>query len=123
MIEYAKFLQNQWQELDHYRTLDLQCSRCLVVVENFIERDQVYDFLAGLNSEYDLVCIQILGHAEIPSLNDTISLVRAEESHWGIMLDTQPMASSALLSSKPRGLTLDKGPTDKNQSNTKHNSR
>ena len=115
VTEYANLLQNRWQELDHYRTLDLQCSKCLVVVKNLIERVRVYEFLAALNSEYNLVRIQILGHA----LNETISLVRAEESHWGIMLDTSPVASLALLSSKPRGLTLEKGPTYKNQSDTR----
>ena len=64
--------------------------------------------MAGLNYGYDLVCIKILGCAEVPSLNETISLVCAEESRRGIMLDTLPPASSAILSSKPRGLTLDK---------------
>ena len=88
-----------------------------------IERDRVYDFLAGLNYGYDLVCIKILGRAEVPSLNETISLVCAEESHRGIMLDTSPPASSALLSSKPRGLTLDKGPKDKSRSDTRSTTR
>ena len=58
MTEYANFLCYQWQELDHYRTLDLQCSGCLVFVKNFIERDRVYDFLVGLNSNVENIEIK-----------------------------------------------------------------
>ena len=72
VTEYANLLQNQWQELDYYRTIDLKCSDCAVAVKRFIERDRVYDFLAGLNSEFDLVRIQILGRPEVPSLNETV---------------------------------------------------
>ena len=114
VTEYANLLQNQWQELDYYRTIDLKCSDCAVAVKRFIERDRVYDFLAGLNSEFDLVRIQILGRPEVPSLNETVSLVRVEESSRGIMLDLPSVDSSALLSSKPQGFTFDKPDAKKN---------
>lgn len=75
MTEYENFLQNQWQELDYYRTIDIKCSECAVVVKKFIERDRVYDFLAGLNSEFNLVRIQILRKSEVPSFNEPVSLI------------------------------------------------
>ena len=108
LTEYANFLQNQWRELDYYRTIDLNCSICVVTIKKFIERDRVYDFLTGLNFEFDLVRIQILGRPKIPSLTEAISLVRAEESRRGIMLDPPSTENSALLTSKPQGLVLDK---------------
>ncbi|GAV64449.1 LOW QUALITY PROTEIN: UBN2_3 domain-containing protein, partial [Cephalotus follicularis] len=48
----------------------------------FIEKDRVYDFLASLNPEFD-VRIQKLGKEEIPSLEETIYLIRAKESRRG----------------------------------------
>lgn len=74
VTEYANFFQNKWQELDCYRTIDLNCSDCTMAIK------VVSDFLAGLNPEFDLVHIQIFGKSEVPSLNETVSLIRAEES-------------------------------------------
>lgn len=50
------------------------------ILKTFIERDRVYDFLVGLNPEYDHVRIQILGKEDTPSLEETISVIRGEES-------------------------------------------
>ena len=72
VTEYANFLQNQWQELDYYRVIELKCSECAVIIKNFIEKDRVYDFLARLNFEFDQVRVQILDKAEVPSLNEVI---------------------------------------------------
>ncbi|GAV76444.1 UBN2_3 domain-containing protein [Cephalotus follicularis] len=60
VIEYANTLQNLWQELDQYRVFEMKCSEDTTTLKNFIENDRVYDFLAGLNPEFDQVRIQIL---------------------------------------------------------------
>ncbi|KAK3030477.1 hypothetical protein RJ639_038783, partial [Escallonia herrerae] len=75
------------------------------VLKNFIEKDRTYDFLAGLNIEFDQVRIQILGKEELPSLNETISIINAEESRRGVMLYAQPVEESAML-----GKIIDKNP-------------
>ncbi|RVW35301.1 hypothetical protein CK203_098678 [Vitis vinifera] len=62
------------KELDHYRVSEMKCLKDIAVLKNFIEKDRVYDFLAGLNPEFDQVRVQILGKEE------TISLIRVEES-------------------------------------------
>jgi len=49
-------------------------------MKNFIEKARVYDFLAGLDMEFDQVRVQILGKKETPSLNKIISLICVEES-------------------------------------------
>ena len=64
-----------------------------------MKKIRVYDFLAGLNSEFDQVRVQILGKEEVPSLNEVISLFRAKKSQRGIMLEPQPIDSSALVAS------------------------
>ncbi|XP_071902713.1 uncharacterized protein [Coffea arabica] len=104
---------SKWQELDYYRTLDLNCSKCAVFIKRFIERDRVYDFLASLNSEFDLVRIQISGKPEFPSLTEAISQIRAEESRRGIMLELPSIENSTLLSSKHQRLVLNKFATNK----------
>ncbi|GAV62007.1 UBN2_3 domain-containing protein [Cephalotus follicularis] len=78
VIEYANTLQNLWQELDHYRVFEMKCPADAATLKKFIEKDRVYDFLAGLDPKFDQVRIQILGKEEIPSLEETISLIRVE---------------------------------------------
>ena len=74
VTECANSLKNLWQELDHYRVSGMKCLKDTAILKNFIEKDRVYDFLAGLNPEFDQVRVQILGKEE------TISLIRVEES-------------------------------------------
>nr|CAN61281.1 hypothetical protein VITISV_018008 [Vitis vinifera] len=74
VTECANSLKNLWQELDHYRVSEMKCLKDTAILKNFIEKDRVYDFLAGLNPEFDQVRVQILGKEE------TISLIRVEES-------------------------------------------
>ncbi|GAV61024.1 LOW QUALITY PROTEIN: UBN2_3 domain-containing protein, partial [Cephalotus follicularis] len=86
VTEYANTLQNVWQELDHYRVFEMKCPKCpedAITLKIFIEKDRVYDFLTGRTPEFDQVRIQILGKEEIPLLEETISLIRAEESRRG----------------------------------------
>ncbi|KAK3009342.1 hypothetical protein RJ639_013424 [Escallonia herrerae] len=97
VTEYANLLKNLWQEMDHYRCIEMKCSDDAAVLKNFIEKDRTYDFLAGLNIEFDQMRIQILGKEELPSLNETISIINTEESRRGVMLYAQPVEESAML--------------------------
>ena len=38
MIEYANYLKNLWQELDHYRVIEIKCVEDATTLKNFIER-------------------------------------------------------------------------------------
>ncbi|XP_071926044.1 uncharacterized protein [Coffea arabica] len=53
VVQYANLLQNIWQELDQYRCVQMLCSEYADTLKNFIEKNIVYDFLAGLNMEFD----------------------------------------------------------------------
>lgn len=57
-------------------------------LKNFIEKYRVYNFIAGLSAEFDQVGVQIPSKEEVPSLNEIISLIRAEKSHKGVMLES-----------------------------------
>ena len=61
VTEYANQLKSLWQELDHYRVIKTKCPEDAAVLKDFIEQDRVYDFLVGLNPEFNQVRIQSLG--------------------------------------------------------------
>ena len=46
-----------------------KCPEDDAILKDFIEQDRVYDFLVGLNPEFDLVRIQILGKQEVSCFN------------------------------------------------------
>ncbi|TXG48410.1 hypothetical protein EZV62_027704 [Acer yangbiense] len=90
----------------------MKCSDDSAILKKFIERDRIYDFLAGLNAEFDQVRIQILGREELPPLNEAISMVRAEESRGSLMLEPSTSEGSAMVSnsSKSRSLNPEQQP-------------
>ncbi|RVW66512.1 Retrovirus-related Pol polyprotein from transposon RE1 [Vitis vinifera] len=47
-----------------------KCPEDAAILKDFIEQDRVYDFLVGLNPEFDQVRIQILGKQEVPCFNE-----------------------------------------------------
>ncbi|XP_059444961.1 uncharacterized protein LOC132176698 isoform X2 [Corylus avellana] len=99
VTEYANQLKSLWQELDHYRVIKTKCPEDAAVLKDFIEQDRVYDFLVGLNPEFDQVRIQILGKQEVPCFNEVVALIRGEESRRGLMLEPQNTDSSAMVAS------------------------
>ncbi|KHN39708.1 hypothetical protein glysoja_040575, partial [Glycine soja] len=87
VTEYANQLKSLWMKLDHYRVIKARCSEDSVILKEYIEQDRVYDFLVGLNSEYDQVQIQILGKEKVPRLNEVIAIIQSEESRRELMLE------------------------------------
>ena len=88
--------------MDYYRVIEMKNSDCAATLKDFIDKDRTNDFLAGLNVEYDQVRVQILGKDDLPSLNEVISIIIAEESRRGVMLDPKPVEASAMVA-KGRG--------------------
>ena len=75
VTEYANQLKTLWQELGHYRMIKTICPEDAVVLKDFVEQDRVYDFLVGLNPEFNQVRIQILGKQEVPCFNEVVALI------------------------------------------------
>ncbi|XP_057417850.1 uncharacterized protein LOC130712041 isoform X2 [Lotus japonicus] len=90
VTEYANQLKSLWMELDHYRVIKAKCSADSAVLKEYIEQDRVYDFLVGLNSNFDQVRVQILGKEKVPG-------IRSEESRRGVMLETPTVENSAMI--------------------------
>ncbi|RVW99623.1 hypothetical protein CK203_021454 [Vitis vinifera] len=97
VTEYANQLKALWQELDHYRVIKTKCPEDAAILKDFIEQDRVYDFLVGLNPEFDQVRIQILGKQEVPRVNEVVALIRGEESQRSVMLEPQTLDGSTIV--------------------------
>ncbi|RVX08315.1 Retrovirus-related Pol polyprotein from transposon RE1 [Vitis vinifera] len=67
------------------------------ILKDFIEQDRVYDFLVGLNPEFDQVRIQILGKQEVPCFNEVAALIRGKESRRSVMFEPQTLDGSTLV--------------------------
>ena len=78
VTEYSSLLQDLWREMDHYQCIQMCYRQNVAILERFVENDRIYEFLVGLNAEFNAVRVQILGK-DLPSLNETISIIRAEE--------------------------------------------
>ena len=52
----------------------LKCTADVVIQKKFIEIDRAYDFLVGLNNEFDQVRVQIIEKEEMLSLEEIVSL-------------------------------------------------
>jgi hypothetical protein len=103
VIEYANRLKSLWMDLDHYHVIKTHRAVDSTIIKKFIKQDRVYDFLMGLNPEFDQVRIQILGKPQVPSLNEVVAIARSDKSGRNLMLDTPSIESLAMITESHRG--------------------
>jgi len=94
-----------WLELDYYQDFKMQCSDDAVILKNYVERERIFEFLAGLHIEFDQMRVQILGKESLPSLNEVFSLIRVEEGRRTVMLDVPNIEGSAMLITNSRNMS------------------
>ena len=97
---YYGILTGLWTKLDQYQHLQMECSKDASTLVDSINRDRIFEFLSGLNPEYDPIRVQILGKEKLPSLSEVFYTVCGEESRRAIMLEDKPTGGSALSTSK-----------------------
>jgi hypothetical protein len=86
-----------WQELDHYQNLQPECAADAIKIKMMIEEERIYEFLGGLNSEYDLVRIHIFEKEPLSYLQEVFSYIQNEESHRSTMLHPSSQTQFALV--------------------------
>lgn len=86
IIEYYNSLQTLWQELDLHYEADWGDLEGNIKFKEHLEKERLYDFLAGLNKELDEVSGRILGRRQLPSLSEAFAEVWREESRRRVML-------------------------------------
>ncbi|XP_058188017.1 uncharacterized protein LOC131304703 [Rhododendron vialii] len=94
---YFADLSGAWQEFDYYQGFQAVCSVDAGAWLKRIEKERVYDFLAGLDVEYDPIGVQVLGRVPFPSLGEAYAIVQQEESRRGAMLQAPTSDRSALV--------------------------
>ncbi|RDX66794.1 hypothetical protein CR513_54395, partial [Mucuna pruriens] len=67
VTEYYDTLNGLRIELDQYQELKM-CKAGSIAYTRLVERERIFKFLHGLNSEYDHIRVQILGKEKLPSL-------------------------------------------------------
>lgn len=87
VIEYYNLMKGFWLELDYYHDFKMKYSEDAAILKQYVERERIFEFLVGLNVEFDQVCVQILGKETLPSLNEVFPLIRAEEERRTMMLE------------------------------------
>ena len=73
------------------------------------EADRIYNFLAGLNPKFDIVCGRILGQRPLPSLMEVCFQVRLKEDRTNVMgVLTTPTTDSTAFSARSSNHDNDK---------------
>ncbi|RDY10340.1 hypothetical protein CR513_05148, partial [Mucuna pruriens] len=82
ITEHYGTLNGLWIELDQYQGLKMYKADSIAYT-GLIERERIFNFLHDLNSEYDLIRVQILGKEKLPSLFES------EETRRSVMSDKE----------------------------------
>ncbi|XP_043704538.1 uncharacterized protein LOC122654487 [Telopea speciosissima] len=101
LSHYYFELRSLWQELDLYDTFQASTPEDVIKFKKREDKFRVYDFLAGLNVEYDQLRAQVLSRDPFPTLEQAYSLIQLEYSHHSAMLPPSSQDRSALLSGTP----------------------
>ena len=75
---YYVELNSVWQEMDRRRPIKMVCTKDLRVRQEEIQKDQIYDFLAGLDEIFDSIRSDILRMNPIPGIEECFNMVRKE---------------------------------------------
>ena len=109
-----------WLELDYYKNFKMRYSKDAALLQLFVERERIFDFLAGLNVEFDQVCVPILGKESLPPLNEVFSLIWAEEGQRTVMLDNPTSKSLAFATTTPSVLPIKNNGSNNNVDSRKN---
>ena len=97
IAQYFSELSSLWQELDYYQDFQASCTTDATKFQKLIEKERVYDFLAGLNDIFDQIRVQVPGRDPFPSLRQAYSHVQQEKSRRNVMLPTASIERISML--------------------------
>ncbi|GAV57747.1 hypothetical protein CFOL_v3_01283 [Cephalotus follicularis] len=90
-----------WQQLDSYCSFTPTNPKDVVAFQRYMDKLQVWDFLVGLNLEYDQVRFLDFCKDPFPTLQQAYNLIQHEESRRSIMLPSVTLDRYALVISRP----------------------
>ncbi|GAV59564.1 hypothetical protein CFOL_v3_03095 [Cephalotus follicularis] len=80
VAQYFAKLNTLWQELNFYQDFQPECPVDTTKFQKWVDKERVFDFLAGLTLESDQTRSQILGRDHFLSLRQAYACVQKEES-------------------------------------------
>ncbi|XP_043703187.1 uncharacterized protein LOC122653277 [Telopea speciosissima] len=99
LSQYYNKMCTMWQQLDFLRTFTATCDVDTTAFRKWEDGLRVFDFLAGLNIEFDQIRANILNRDLLPTLEQAYVIFAAEDTRWTAMITPVTQEQSALLSS------------------------
>lgn len=101
VTKYYNILKGLWQELDQNYDGKWECAIDNAKYKKMLEKECVFEFLAGLSSDLDKVCGRVLDKEHLPSTREVFSYVRREESRKIVIMGGSSTENSTLMSVTP----------------------
>lgn len=96
VTQYFSDLQDIWQELDLFLEDSSVCSTCCIKARKSLEKERVFDFLAGLNLNLDEVRGRVVARDPFPSPEDAFAEVRREEMRPKVMFSDETSSQHSI---------------------------
>lgn len=97
VTHYFSTLDTFCQQIDLYETYALKCPDDGKIYRAIIEKKRHFQFLLGLNNQFDKVCGRILASKPLPTLCKAFFKTRHEESWGKLMLGPSPLLEGSAL--------------------------
>ena len=90
---YGK-LNTLWKEIDRRMPNPMKCSEEITQFNSFIQRQRLYQFLAGINENLDKERRDLLNQDLLPTIEMAYAMIRRELARRGIMGTTSSLGTS-----------------------------
>ena len=88
----TNYYNNLWgllAELDLYQNLEMESATNTKKLRNLLEMERVFQFLLGLNYEFDRVCNHVLSRQPFPDLDEAFTLLRSAQNQQELLSSKQ----------------------------------
>ncbi|XP_057518458.1 uncharacterized protein LOC130799377 [Amaranthus tricolor] len=92
-VYYGK-LNTLWKEIDRRMPNPMKCSADTTTFNSFIQRQRLYQFLAGINDNLDAERRQLLNQDPLPTIEMAYAMIRRELARCGIMSTTSSLGGN-----------------------------
>lgn len=126
VTQYYSALRKLWQEVDMFHSASWKNPADALLFKQIVQKDRIYDFLAGLTKDLDDVRGRLLGLRPLPSLDEIFAEVRREEHRRRVMLgdgllsqvESSALAAHRVSSSVAPALAAPRPPTARQKAST-----
>lgn len=89
VTNYFNTLNRYWQQLDVFEEVTWHCANDNQQYRKIMENEGIYQFLLGLNKNFDDVRGRIMSIKPLPNIREVFSEVKREESRRKVILGAQ----------------------------------